>query len=1023
MIEEGEIPNEFIFYKDKDYPEVSGSVHNEEQQLFTMSFLKYLRGLVYARSRKPTQEQQTHDKGYRFPLHDLITKEDRPQVKFLSNKFDKDKKKRISNVWLYYYPSTADVKHDHLTNFLKFNFPDPGERPFIDAVLSHKNTEAFCIAVHDSVFVHETRERTTQSNIIALISFRLLKNLDYSGVFIYYLTALQDRTFNEVCSSGSFQNMRCPIESNGLGEFLLRNTQLFKSCMRDSYAIYLAVNRTAQVISYYNQLGFTQHSSFTEVPELVRSELQECILLESNSLGLYHLLSKVTELICPDLNAQSLLHRHCAEVPRPLESLTENPSDGYMKLIATLFDMKLQEHFSFDEYTDRCAYEQTDQEYASMFQNTGEAMPQGKDDLKQYRSSGKAWEKFHKLWSKENMVNFWDFKKEYKTLLKKKKVQAFRCQEVIMPLEHFLMEYCSVGRLIKDNDCKKNTQFNIYCQFCQNNMTENPLTQQCVERYSTQIIQAHWTGRDSHILSYNSPAAMAEFRSPRLREKYSIALCKGLSTKANYTKLFKACLQDYGVARANRQVIGVGTNQIFQAFFRQYISGNYYKEFFARMIKASGKNLFRLDGNRFNFTPEIKELIKWAAPKDYEYGKHQKKIFNSIVDKSTREWFFERQKPLKRCKTQSDSPKPSRQKADRYKDVDLKLNWKTLMAFNAHRWDPKVTMPSVVINISTELDEIHYVARSDIKGEHVFFLVSDNIIPKEPPQYIFDATFLNNMEINKEIEIPNKSKERLESTARRYLGKCITHIYPQGKVDGKYVYHGKQHNGHFDKTIPQEWIDLNFKDRFPEDYEKFMDEDNIGKACEVPSGAIYLSDSDSDEDENGKIPSRFVTKKIVQYQFENKNCCAFGNMANAVNLLGDEKAAQFFFHHRNGNMDDLRADYTKIHQKASINSFHLAREILRQKFRYNVKFIKGVDLVDIVETNKNEMLYVMLQPADAIVTHVISIFHKRSIDGTFAHQLKCNEETLRWLCSDSDYSFHGYILEMSATLKTTLGQK
>ena len=53
-LEESEIPNEFIFYKDRDYPEVYGSEHNENQQLFTMSYLKYLRGLVYARSKKPT---------------------------------------------------------------------------------------------------------------------------------------------------------------------------------------------------------------------------------------------------------------------------------------------------------------------------------------------------------------------------------------------------------------------------------------------------------------------------------------------------------------------------------------------------------------------------------------------------------------------------------------------------------------------------------------------------------------------------------------------------------------------------------------------------------------------------------------------------------------------------------------------------------------------------------------------------------------------------------------------------------
>ena len=50
-------------------------------------------------------------------------------------------------------------------------------------------------------------------------------------------------------------------------------------------------------------------------------------------------------------------------------------------------------------------------------------------------------------------------------------------------------------------------------------------------------------------------------------------------------------------------------------------------------------------------------------------------------------------------------------------------------------------------------------------------------------------------------------------------------------------------------------------------------------------------------------------------------------------------------------------------------------------------------------------------------------FIKSIIDGTSSSQLTCNEETLRWLCSDSDYSIHGYMLEMSASLKKTLGQK
>ena len=200
-------------------------------------------------------------------------------------------------------------------------------------------------------------------------------------------------------------------------------------------------------------------------------------------------------------------------------------------------------------------------------------------------------------------------------------------------------------------------------------------------------------------------------------------------------------------------------------------------------------------------------------------------------------------------KPQEDTPKKTRQKADKYSDLSLKLNWKTLMAFNAYKWDPKYAKPSCVRNVSAEVDEIHYVARSDINREQVFFVVSENIIPKEPPQYVFDARFLNDMELNKEIPIPQSSKEKLEAAVRRFQGKAIHHIYPQGLVDGNYVYHGKQKNGHIDKTITQEWIDVNFKDYFPTEYEELMDPDNVGKKIDLPSGFLELSDSESDEEE------------------------------------------------------------------------------------------------------------------------------------------------------------------------------
>ena len=529
------------------------------------------------------------------------------------------------------------MEHDHLTNFLKFNFPDPGERPFIDAVHQHKNTEAFCIAIYDSVFDSETKQRHTESNIIASISFRFLKDQDYSGAFVYYLTALQDRTFNQVSTSPSFQRMICPIEGNGFGELLLRNTQFFTYAIRGCYALYLAVNRNSNVLNYYNKLGFHRHEGFINIPGVVLSEIQDCTMLESNHLGLYYVLSMPTEIECPQLNAQSMIRRHCELVPRPHERLTDTPTEGYMRFIADLFDKQVAEKLTFPEYTERTAYEETDQFFSSLFTNSGEALNQGTTVKKPYISSGKAWEKYHKLWSMENVIKFWDFKKHYKAMLK---TNQYRCQEKLMPLEHLFMEYCSVGRVIKDNDCSKNKEFNIICQFCENKMTKDTITLNCLEQYSTQIIQAHLVGRDYHCLAFNSRNAMEAFGTARLRQKYVISPCDAMNERKYYTKIYKAIVKDYCIPVEDRQEICIGTNRMFLAFFRQYTAGNYYKEFFKRTIKASGKNLRLLNNNRFDFPSVITDLIEWANPKDFDFKQNQKAIFDAIVDEKQKEYFF-----------------------------------------------------------------------------------------------------------------------------------------------------------------------------------------------------------------------------------------------------------------------------------------------------------------------------------------------------------------------------------------------
>ena len=498
-----DFPHKFQFFKDKAYPYVPKGVNNSDDQLNTMSYLIHLRGLVYNRNSNAGKEQKSHKLGYRFPLKELMANDELPQLKFLCNKFYKEKKERIPHLWLYYYPSTADVPHDHVKRFLKYNFPARSEERYIDAVHDHKNTECFCVAIHESVFTDSQHDRYDASNIIACICFRILKDNNDSGVFVYYLSTLQEKTFFQVSSARSFESMKCRIEGHGLGEMLLRNTQLFCKGIRDTYDIFLGVNKKMNIINYYKRLQFYQHKSWDDNMGQCKSELQECVLLEAESVDMYFIFSKDDEMIVPPLNAKNLLHRHCRDVPRPRIKLSPVPDENYKRLIKDLFDMRIAEGYKVDKHWDREAFHHMDREILSQVYTDGTPVDFGMfHDGSTYMSYGPCWEIYHKMWSETNMINFWDFAKYYNKLLKTNKVRGYRCQETIMPLEHFLMDYCSVGRVITDTECSKNVDFNLYCNFCKEPMTENPLSWPAVLTYNMRIVQAHFVGRGSHILSF-----------------------------------------------------------------------------------------------------------------------------------------------------------------------------------------------------------------------------------------------------------------------------------------------------------------------------------------------------------------------------------------------------------------------------------------------------------------------------------------------------------------------------------------
>ena len=190
-----------------------------------------------------------------------------------------------------------------------------------------------------------------------------------------------------------------------------------------------------------------------------------------------------------------------------------------------------------------------------------------------------------------------------------------------------------------------------------------------------------------------------------------------------------------------------------------------------------------------------------------------------------------------------------------------------------------------------------------------------------------------------------------------------------------------------------------------------MDKKHVEKSFSVPSGAIEIDDSDSDDDD---IPKAFRGDKSVKYIFENKAFGAFVNMANALSFFGDDMASDFFFNHHENNLDEMKQKYTKKGTEVSFNSFHVAMEIVRQQFKYQLRFVKHHDLMNVVEKYKNDVLYVQLHPVSSAFTHVICITNKQIVDGTFSKTLTCTDKAIQWVLKDNHYNFIAYCIEITS---------
>ena len=115
--------------------------------------------------------------------------------------------------------------------------------------------------------------------------------------------------------------------------------------------------------------------------------------------------------------------------------------------------------------------------------------------------------------------------------------------------------------------------------------------------------------------------------------------------------------------------------------------------------------------------------------------------------------------------------------------------------------------------------------------------VSTNIIPVDSASYIFTDQFMKRIGFNREVTIEDSSKEKLQRVVNSAKNTRLQSIIPQAPKDGVQSWKLKFHFGRNPKYKDHEFIQRNFKERFPNTYQKLTDIRNIDKEIKIPAGS------------------------------------------------------------------------------------------------------------------------------------------------------------------------------------------
>ena len=339
------------------------------------------------------------------------------------------------------------------------------------------------------------------------------------------------------------------------------------------------------------------------------------------------------------------------------------------------------------------------------------------------------------------------------------------------------------------------------------------------------------------------------------------------------------------------------------------------------------------------------------------------------------------------------------------------------MFFSKRDWKgSRFPLPKRQINKDNR--EMFYIGRSDIDKKKVYFIVSGHIIPDDRDSHVFPNSFFRQMVYNKEYDIPQESKDILFQNVQYTIRNKIEYIYPSIVNETK-QWQCKLKGGRLLQPKSLQWIQDNFQKDFEETYEQLISDEFIDKPIPCPEsiGESIVTM------EKTKVPIPFNMRgdMEVKYCFGEKDCCAFGNMANAMYLRNDSKASSFFFSNRFQTVSDMNELYTPSEGKqTNFNAFQTAIRIVREKFGY---VTKALDMyhqpwLDTME-NTDVVKYIEMQGFECASTHVICVYNGHIYDGALGTSVKLSRDSMKWIIGDDNFALKCYAIEESTKTTST----